>query len=141
VIEPPLFLWKGSVLIIRLRPSDHIRCGFSKRLEPPLASGFSLASSHLRTVLQVFVRAHISQNHIPRLRPRITLPKALVIVPHQLTIRLRHNRSLRARVHRRSAVKVEPRVGKRLGDVGFVRNEELNQHRRLSPWTEKLRMI
>ena len=88
---------------------------------------FCTSSSHLRTALRVAVGAHISQDHTPGLGPRVTPLEGLIIIPHELAIRFCHNPSLRIRIHHRSAVEVEPWVGNRLGDVRFVRNEELNQ--------------
>lgn len=88
-----------------------------------LISSCTVAYSVLRATLGV----HMLQNHTPCLRSRIAFRKFLIVIPHQLTIRFHHNRSLRVRVNRRSAVEVEPRVGYRCGKVRFVRDEKLSQ--------------
>lgn len=86
-------------------------------------------SGHLNATLRIVLKAHMPQNHTPSLRSGITLPEILVIIPHQLTIGFRHKLLLRARVHGRSAVEMEPWARHRCGKVRFVRNEELGQER------------
>jgi hypothetical protein len=85
-----------------------------------------LCLSSLATYLYMMC-AHMPQDHTPRLGPRVTLLQVLIIIPHQLTIRFCHNRLLRVRVDRRSAVEMEPRVRHRCGEVRFVCNEKLSQ--------------
>ena len=71
----------------------------------------NISSAVTCTALRAFLRAHMPQNQTPRLRSRVTFLKRIIIIPHQLTIRFCHNRLLRVRVHRRSTVEIEPRVG------------------------------
>lgn len=62
------------------------------------------------TLLRVVLKAHVPQNHAPRLRSGVALLETPIIIPHQLTIRFRHDRLLRVRVHRRSTVETKPRA-------------------------------
>lgn len=83
--------------------------------------------SYLRTAFWIVVGARVAHNHTPHLRSRVTLLEVLVIIPHQLAIRFRHNCLLRVRVHRSSTIETETRVVHRCGDVGFVSDEELGR--------------
>lgn len=97
--------------------------------------------SHPHTTLWIIVEVHMPNNHTPRPWSRVALFKVVVIIPHQLTIRFRHDRLLRTRVHRSSAVEMKPRVVYRCWDVGFMRNEELKQQVGRSATTQKKRGV